>query len=209
MTLRKTTRSVLCLSVAMLLAISVTAFAGIPTAEAKSNKANGQPDFVAELVAEGTNNAKGHAWFWFDNDSDPTSLKYKIVLNKVDVDSDEDNPGNDKNPGKGLEYYVEKLHIHAAPNQIHDPEHLLNVIGPADDDDLNINGHVISGIWDDGDAPGVAPHHVHQTKTLTSQIAALCATETDVNVHLSEHDEYIRVLIVPNSDACSELFSTP
>ena len=85
MTSRKNTQSVLCLSIAVLLVISVTAFADLPNAEAKKDKANGQPDLIAELVAEGTNDAKGHAWFWFDNDSDPSSLTYKIVLNKVDV----------------------------------------------------------------------------------------------------------------------------
>ena len=206
MTSRKNTQSVLCLSIAVLLVISVTAFADLPNAEAKKDKANGQPDLIAELVAEGTNDAKGHAWFWFDNDSDPSSLKYKIVLNKVDVGSvGEDGTGNDKNKGKGLEYFVTKLHVHAAPGGVHSPEHLLNVIGPNDDDDMKISGHVISGIWDDDDAPGKAHHLSHQTKTLTSQIGALCAGNTDVNVHLSEHDEYIRGIIIPNSDACLNL----
>ena len=116
MTSRKNTQSVLCLSIAVLLVISVTAFADLPNAEAKKDKANDQPDLTAELVAEATNDAKGHAWFWFDNDSDPSSLKYKIVLNKVDVGSvSEDGTGNDKNKGKGLEYFVTKLHVHAAP----------------------------------------------------------------------------------------------
>ena len=209
MTLRKNKQSVLYISVVMLLAITVTAFVGLPSAEAKSDKSNGQPDFVAELVAEGTNDAKGHAWFWFDNDLDPTSLKYKIVLNKVDVGQVEDHTGTDKNKGKGLEYFVEKLHIHAAPGKEHSSEHLLNVIGPDDDRDLIINGHIISGIWDDDDAPGQAHHASHQTKALTNQIEPLCAGETDVNVHLNGENQFIRGLINPNSETCSNLFPNP
>ena len=174
---KKDTQSVLGISIAILFAISVTAFTDSPDAEAKSDKANGQPDLVATLVAEGTNDAKGHAWFWFDNDIDPTLLKYKVVLNKVDVGSvGNDGKGEDKNKGKGLEYFVEKLHVHAAPGGVHSPEHLLNVIGPTDDSDMKISGHVISGIWDDGDKTHDHHGHGHNTKTLTSQIEA-CVLE--------------------------------
>ena len=205
MTNQKNTRSILALSIAVLLAISVTMFSDMPVAEAKNNKTNGQPDLVATLVAEGTNNAKGHAWFWFDSDTNPTSLSYKVVLNKVDVGLiGDDGKGQDKNSGQGLEYFVEKLHIHAAPGGVHDPEHLLNVIGP-NDDDLRINGHVISGIWDDGDQTPNHHNPAHSTKTLTSQIEALCTGNTDVNIHLSEHGEYIRGIIVANSDVCENL----
>lgn len=203
---QKDTQSVLSISIAVLLAILVTAFTDMPNAEAKSDKANGQPDLVATLVAEGTNDAKGHAWFWFDNDSDPTSLKYKVVLNKVDVGSvNSDGKGDDKNKGKGLEYFVEKFHVHAAPGGIHSGEHLLNVIGPADDDDMKINGHVISGIWDDGDETPNHGGHGHNTKTLTSQVEALCIGNTDVNIHLSEHGGFIRGVIDTNSDTCEKL----
>ena len=203
---QKNKQSVLSISIVVLLAISVTMFASMPDAEAKNNKTNGQPDLVATLIAEGTNEAKGHAWFWFDNDFDPTSLTYKIVLNKVDVGSlGSDGKGQDKNNGQGLEYFVEKLHIHAAPGGVHDPEHLLNVIGPNDDKDLKINGHVISGIWDDGDETPNHHNPDHSTKTLTSQIEDLCTGNTDVNIHLSEHDEFIRGIIDTNSDTCVNL----
>ena len=137
--------------------------------------------------------------FWFNDNA--TELRYKIVLNKVDVGSN----GQDKNAGEGLEYYVTKLHIHAAPGGVHTPMHLFNIIGPADDSDLKIAGHTFSGIWDDDDAPGVAEHVPYQTKTLSSQIGALCTGNTDVNVHLNAENEFIRGIINANSDACSDL----
>ena len=111
----------------------------------------------------------------------------------------------DKNAGKGLEYYVKKIHIHAAPGGIHSGEHLLNVVGPNDDSDLKISGHTFKGIWDDGDY--THDHHGmgHNSKTLTSQIDALCNENTDVNVHLNGSDEYIRGQILKNTDACDDL----
>ncbi len=194
----KQNSTVLGLSIAAIFAISIIAISATPTAMAKSD-ANGQPDLVATLTAEGSNDAKGKALFWFNDDA--SELRYKIVLNKVDVGSN----GQDKNAGEGLEYYVTKLHIHAAPGGVHTPMHLFNIIGPADDSDLKIAGHTFSGIWDDDDAPGVAEHGHHQTKTLSSQIGALCTGNTDVNVHLSGSDEFIRGIIKVNSDTCSKL----
>jgi len=199
----KQNSTVLGLSIAAIFAITVIAISATPTAMAKSD-ANGQPDLVATLTAEGSNDAQGKALFWFNDDA--TELRYKIVLNKVDVGSvGDDGTGNDKNSGKGLAYYVTKLHIHAAPGGVHIGEHLLNVVGPTDDADLKIAGHTFSGIWDDGDA--TMDHHNmgHNSKTLTSQVAALCNGDTDVNVHLSGSGEFIRGIIETNSDTCSEL----
>ena len=197
----KQNSTVLGLSIAAIFAITVIAISATPTAMAKSD-VNGQPDLVATLTAEGSNDAQGKALFWFNDDA--SELRYKIVLNKVDVGSvGDDGTGNDKNSGKGLAYYVTKLHIHAAPGGVHSGEHLLNVVGPADDADLNITGHTFSGIWDDTDM--THDHHGHNSKTLTSQITALCNGDTDVNVHLSDSGEFIRGIIETNSDACSEL----
>lgn len=191
------------LSIAAIFAISVIAISATPTAMAKPD-ANGQPDLVAILTAEGTNDAKGKALFWFNDDA--SELQYKIVLNKVDVGSvDESGTGSDKNSGKGLAQYVTKLHIHAAPGGIHNSEHLLNIVGPTDDDDLKISGHTFSGIWDDSDATHDHHGHGHNSKTLTSQIEALCNGDTDVNVHLSQSGEFIRGIIETNSDTCSTL----
>jgi hypothetical protein len=194
----KQNSTVLGLSIAVIFAITIIAISATPTVMAKSDT-NGQPDLVAILIAEGSNDAKGKALFWFNDDA--SELRYKIVLNKVDVGSN----GQDKNAGEGLEYYVTKLHIHAAPGGVHTPMHLFNIIGPADDSDLKIAGHTFSGIWDDDDAPGVAEHVPHQTKTLSSQIGALCTGNTDVNVHLNAENEFIRGIINANSDACSDL----
>ena len=194
----KQNSTVLGLSIAVIFAITVIAISAVPDALAKPS-GNGQPDLIANLTAEGTNDAKGKAMFWFNDDA--TELRYKIILNKVDVGSE----GNDKNSGKGLEYFVTKLHIHAAPGGVHMGTHLLNIVGPADENDLNIAGHTFSGIWDDEDA--TMDHHGmgHNTKTLTSQVEALCNGDTDVNVHLNGSDEFIRGIIETNSNACSEL----
>jgi len=199
----KRNNTVLGLSIVAIFAITVIAISAVPDALAKPS-GNGQPDLIANLTAEGTNDAKGKAMFWFNDDK--TELRYKIVLNKVDVGSvDYDDPGEkgiDKNSGKGLAQFVTKLHIHAAPEGMHTGEHLLNVVGPADDDDLKIAGHTFSGIWDNGDAT-MDPHNMgHNTKTLTSQVEALCNGETDVNVHLNEHGEFIRGIITVHSDTC-------
>ncbi|MCV0393447.1 MAG: CHRD domain-containing protein [Nitrosopumilus sp.] len=199
----KQNNSVLGLSIVAIFAITVIAITAVPDALAKPS-GNGQPDLIANLTAEGTNDTKGKAMFWFNDDA--TELQYKIVLNKVDVGSvGEDGNGKDKNSGKGLEYYVTKLHIHAAPGGIHTGEHLLNIVGPIDDNDLKIVGHTFSGIWDDTDMTHDHHGHGHNTKTLTSQIDALCNRDTDVNVHLSGSDEFIRGVIDTNSDKCSEL----
>ena len=199
----KQNSTVLGLSIAAIFAITVIAISATPTAMAKSDT-TGQPDLVATLTAEGSNDAQGKALFWFNDDA--TELRYKIVLNKVDVGSvGDDGTGNDKNFGKGLAYYVTKLHIHAAPGGIHSGEHLLNVVGPADDADLKIAGHTFSGIWDDADMTHDHHGHGHNSKTLTSQITALCNGDTDVNVHLSGSGEFIRGIIETNSDTCSEL----
>ena len=191
----KSNNTILGLSIAAIFAVTIIGISTVPDALAKPS-GNGQPDFIANLTSEGTNDAKGHALFWFNDDA--TELRYKIVLNKVDVSSE----GNDKNSGKGLEYHVTKLHIHAAPGGIHSGEHLLNIVGPADEDDRKIAGHTISGIWDDGDA--TIDHHGigHNSKTLTSQIVALCNGDTDVNVHLNGSGEFIRGIIETNSDTC-------
>ena len=199
----KQNNTVLGLSVAAIFAIVVLTISQTPTAMAKSD-ANGQPDFIANLTAEGTNDAQGKALFWFNDDA--SELQYKIVLNRVDVGSvGESGTGTDKNYGNGLAQYVTKLHIHAAPGGVHTGEHLLNIVGPADDDQLKIAGHTFSGIWDDKDATHDHHGHGHNSKTLTSQIDALCNGDTDVNVHLSQSDEFIRGIIEPNSDACSNL----
>ena len=99
----KQNSKVLGLSIAAIFAITVIAISATPNAMAKSD-ANGQPDLVATLTASdgSSSDPKGKAMFWFDDDSDPTSVRYQIVLNKIDV--------ND-NKGKGLSEELEKIHI--------------------------------------------------------------------------------------------------
>ena len=112
----KQNNTVLGLSIAVIFAITVIAISAILNAMAKSD-ATGQPNLVATLIAEGSTDAQGKALFLFNDDA--FELRYKIVLNKVDIGSvGDEGTGYDKNYGKGLEYYVTKPHIHAAPRRI-------------------------------------------------------------------------------------------
>ncbi len=199
--------TVLGLSIAAILTVSIIAISAMPEAIAKPD-ANGKPDLVATLTtSEGSNgDPKGKAMFWFDDDSNPSSIRYQIVLNKIDV--------ND-NPGKGLEDLLEKVHVHYAPNGEHQAMHLYNILGPADDlDDGKIAGNTLSGVWDAADIDeDWAAHMHHSSKPLDATnpngntvLENLCTENTDVNVHLTDGDHpYIRGMIETNSDACENL----
>ena len=205
----KHSNAVLGLSIAAILTLSVIAISTMPIAMAKPD-GNGKPDLVAKLVGfdGSSSDAKGKAMFWFDDDSNPTTIRYQIVLNKLDV--------ND-NPGKGLDELLTKVHIHFAPNGEHTPMHLYNILGPADDiDDGKISGNALSGVWDAAD---ISPHwmmpdHIHHSsKPLTSMnpngntiLENLCTGNTDVNIHTDANASgSIRGIIEVNSDACSNL----
>ena len=198
------TKIVFGLTMAALMTISIIAISTVPSVFAKPS--DDEPDLIATLTAIGDHKGKGKAEFWFNDDTNPTELTYKIVFNKVDVGTeltnDEYENLKDKNNGKGLENHIEKIHIHYAPNGVHMSEHFFNIVGPNDDDDLKIAGHTISGIWDDGDATG---HHGHSTKPFTEKLQTLCEENTDVNVHLGEN-KVIRGQIYKNTDVCDDLF---
>lgn len=197
------------LFVVVILSISIIAVTAIPVAMAKPD-ANGKPDLVATLsgFVESSSDAKGKAMFWFDDDSNPTSIRYQIVLNKLDV--------ND-NSGKGLDELLTKVHIHYAPNGVHQGMHLYNILGPADDlDDGKIAGNVLSGVWDSADIDAdwmEAEHMHHSSKPLTAMnpngntiLENLCTGNTDVNIHTDVNsDGAIRGVIEKNSSACSNL----
>ena len=205
----KCNNTVLGLSIAAILAISVIAISAIPIAMAKPD-AKGQPDLVANLSGfdGSSSDAKGKAMFWFDDDSNPTSIRYQIVLNKIDV--------ND-NPGVGLDELLTKVHVHYAPDGVHQPMHIYNILGPADDlDDGKIAGNTLSGVWDaaDIDADWMEPGHIHHSsKPLTAMnpngntiLENLCNGNTDVNIHTDVgQGGAIRGVIEANSNACSNL----
>jgi len=172
------------ISIATLLAMSILEISTTPNAMAKPD-ANGQPDLIAELTGfdGSSSDAKGKAMFWFDDDSNPTSIRYQIVLNKLDV--------ND-NSGKGLDELLTKVHIHYAPNGVHQGMHLYNILGPADDqDDGKIAGNSLSGVWDAADVDEDWMDHIHHSsKPLDAAnpngntiLENLCTGNTDVNIH--------------------------
>lgn len=197
------------LSVAAILAVSLSIISVMPEVMANPN-ANGKPDLIAKLVSfdGSTSDAKGKAMFWFDDQSDPASIRYQIVLNKIDVNN---------NSGKGLDELLTKVHIHYAPNGVHDGMHLYNILGPSDDlDDGKITGNVLSGVWDEEDVDDdwmEAEHMHHSSKPLSAInpngntiLKNLCTGNTDVNIHTDVGASgAIRGVIVANSDACKNL----
>ena len=198
------TKSLTFAIVAALLVVSVAAVSEFQIAEAKKD-ANGKPDLVATLTGVTDSNAKGKAMFWFDDDSNPTSITYQIVLNKIDVNG---------NPGKGLDELLTKVHIHYAPLTVHQGMHLYNILGPADDlDDGKIAGNTLSGVWDAADIVVLPPTH-HSSKPLTAMnpngntiLKNLCTENTDVNIHTDVYPTAgaIRGIIEANTDACANL----
>ena len=201
MNTKKTT--LLGLSIGAIFVVMVLA-TSVPLAEAKSN---GQPDLVATLTGfdGSTSDAQGHAWLWFDDDVNPTEVRYKIVLNKMDV--------ND-NTGKGLDELLTAIHIHFAPGGVHTGMHLFNVIGPNDDADLKIAGHTVRGNWDPSDiSPHWMDHMHHSSKPLDAVLPngqtvlqALCGGNTDFNIHSDVNGGgAIRGVIQANSDACDNI----
>jgi len=203
----KYNNTVLGLSIATIVTISVIAISAMPTAMAKPD-ANGQPDLVAKLISfdGSSSDAKGKAMFWFDDDSNPTSIRYQIILNKIDV--------ND-NSGKGLDELLTKVHIHFAPNGEHQAMHLYNILGPADDlDDGEIAGNTLSGVWDAADIDDDWMENMHHSsKPLTAMnpngntiLENLCTGNTDVNIHTDVGASgAIRGVIEANSNACTIL----
>ncbi len=162
---------------------------------------------VATLTGVSGSDAKGKAMFWFDDDSDPTAIRYQVVLNKIDV--------ND-NPGKGLDELLTKVHIHYAPNGVHMGMHLYNILGPADDlDDGKIAGNTLSGVWDEADVWEHWMHHMHHSSKPLDAVNPngntilenLCTGNTDVNIHTDAYPAAgsIRGIIEANSDACADL----
>lgn len=202
-------------------AVSVASFFAITAGLVLNNNAfadyEEEPDLMAVLEAGGDYKGKGVAYFWFDDDADPESLRYKIVLNHVKTmgDMEELALGGPADPGtKGKKGWdeVHMIHVHYAPDGVHNPNHLLNVYDhmmmsdpKKTDADLKITGQVYHGVWSDEDYFTGFDGDSWSDK-LSENIENLCNGDVDVNVHLGTHMNYIRGQIYPYSDACSELF---
>ena len=207
-------KKILGISIAAILAISAVSLSALPEAFAKNDFA-GKPDFVAVIDTPANphhyNGEKGLAMFWVDADSmeDPDMrIAYKIILQKIDVGEttvDEDptkQVGNDKNSGKGLATYLWKLHIHPAPDGVHDAsKHYLNIVGPTDDDELKIAGHTLTGVWDKDDWQDLG-NDLHESNDPVEVIAEMCSSDIDINVHSEVHHTQVRGQLIPTSDFC-------
>lgn len=178
-----TTKLLLGLSLAAVLAIATISITDTPWAVADDGKKkfNKKPDFKANLDSDQTvppepNDATGQAKFWFSKDK--TELKYKIKVDGLDLDGF-------VTPGVAGDD-VTKVHLHNAPPGVAGA-HVLNVykLPSQDDKDLVIKPFdgILKGIWDDGDEnPIAAP-----TKKLSEVLDELCAGNLYVNVHTVDH----------------------
>jgi len=189
------------ISIAAILSLSIIAIGVIPQAIADKD----EPDLIAilEPVEGASENGKGKAFFWINEDQ---SLSYSIVLNHVILPGDSEKGKAPDDKGKNAWDDVEAIHVHRAPDGVHAAEHLLNIIGPADDDDMKIAGQTVHGLWDSDDDPGAPPMQLHQTKEITEVLGDICDEQTDVNIHLHPSG-FLRGQILVNSNACEDLFS--
>lgn len=187
------------ISIATILSLSITVMGILPQAIADED----EPDFIAilEPIEGASEKASGKAYFWITGNEE---LKYRIFLNKVQVGIEHHTEEESEEKGKKAWSEVHAIHIHRATGGEHQTEHLLNIIGPEDDDNMKIAGQTVHGLWDDDDAPGSMGMESHQTKKISETLDDVCAENTDVNVHLDTG--YLRGQIYQNSDVCSGLF---
>jgi hypothetical protein len=185
------------LSIAAILSLSIVAIGVIPQAIADED----EPDFIAVLepIEGASEKASGKAYFWITEDEE---LKYRIFLNKVQLGVEHHVEEETEEKGKKAWSEVHSIHVHSYFSGQHQHEHLLNIIGPQDDDDMKIAGQTVHGLWDDSDAP--ADPGMVDTNPISETLEQICDEESDVNVHLDTG--FLRGQILKNSDACSELF---
>lgn len=214
------------LAITAILAISVIAISVMPEAEAKKDhdeknkfkdiKKNlkkylkGKPDFAAWIntpnIPDHYNGEKGVAMFWVKGKGDNMKIHYKVILHKIGIgEIGEDGTGQAPDR-KRYPHYVWKLHVHPAPDGVHDAsQHYLNIVGPDDDSQLKIKKHTYSGKWDNRDAENSKAHMLlHKTRPPASVIDEMCSGDTDINVHTESHLQ-IRGFIVPTSNFCDKL----
>ena len=177
------TNTVLGLSIAALLAISIVSITTLPDAFAKKQPT---PDFEAKLqgkqqtVPEERGTGHGKASFWFTENGD---LAYTIEVSKnfAVTWNGETSKGNG-DP-------ITKIHLHnQVPGQA--GPHVLNIFGlPSEDDgnlDVDVDARTFSGIWDDLDAndlnpPGPSPN---DSIALSDAMDELLACNLYVNLHI-------------------------
>jgi len=211
------TKTLLGITIAGILAISVASFSGIQDAFAAKPVATGKPDFIANFETledpEGEYNGQSfRAMFWVEGEGENMQIAYKVIFNKIDVGEFAEakpNLGKDGNSGKGLTHFLWKLHVHPAPGGVHDSsEHYLNIVGRADDGDIKIAGKSLMGIWDKDDFQTL-PNQLHQSVPPNTVINEICSEDTDINVHLQnengDSELEIRGQLIPNSDFCDSL----
>ena len=197
-------KSLLGVSIAMILAISIVA---ISTAEDVIAKQGPESDFEAKLqgfqqtVPTEKGTGHGKAKFWFVDGGD--ALKYEINLSNNYIVT----WNGETSKGSGGDT-ITKIHLHDNVPGVAGP-HVLNVFGaPSEDDDdldVDVDTRTFTGKWDDGDAndldpPGPSPN---DSVTFSDKISELCDGNLYVNIHSVEHGPgTLRGQIIPVSDAC-------
>jgi hypothetical protein len=204
--------------------------AAFQSVEAAKPNALGKPDFIAKLNSSGLpgsqSDAIGQAQFWFDEDGNgDLTLKYNIMLHKMTW---QDDP-----KGAAADEILTKMHVHYAPNGVHNPVHLFNIMGPENDTLERVivetpGNIIVMGEWDNDESnlicPSVDNHHhfIHSSKTFDCEmkydatefpagndktvLENLCSGQTDLNIHTNlPGSGAVNGILVPKSDACDEL----
>lgn len=196
-------KSLLGVSVAMILAISVVAI----SAQEVNAKQGPEPDFEAKLqgfqqtVPTEKGTGHGKAKFWLVEDG--TALKYEIELsnNYIVTWNGQTSKGNGGDT-------ITKIHLHNNVPGVAGP-HVLNIFGAPSEDDADLNVDVdartFTGKWDDGDANDLPPAgpSPNDSVAFSDKKSELCAGNLYVNIHSVEHGPgTLRGQIIPVSDAC-------
>jgi len=208
----KNNNTVLGLSIAAILAISIVSVTALPDAFAKQVPA---PDFEAKLqgkqqtVPEERGGGHGKASFWLIEEANEPALQYTIEVSK-NLYIEE---------AKGTGDLITKIHLHSQDPGVAGP-HVLNIFGAPSEDDKHLtvdkDARTFSGIWDDGDAfdvgsNGRTPNDsvaLNDFDTLTGQIPldGLCDGKLYVNIHSEKHGPgALRGQIISISDACENI----
>lgn len=180
--------------------------------------ADTQTKFYATLSSDQLDNpvagtvASGNAEFLLTEPDAPggaVTLSYNIVLNGLDLDSD-NHDGND----------VWGIHLHLAPTGSTGP-HALNIYGLPRQDDAEMTSdparHTLQGVWDDDDENllpmnpllPIGPGNIHMSssRALSDMLDALKSEQILLAVHSwGQAGEPViggRLLVVPEPGSCA------
>lgn len=198
------TRSLLTVSIAAILSLTLTSFTEIPSAVADEDDGDEDKHFWKKILKFEKNphfestqcfvttagqgqlgadaDCQVNAWFSKNGDE----LKYRIKIDGMDITGSDGDVSDD----------VGKLHFHKAMSFMPSgepmgPQHVLNIYKQPRQDDRDLvirpTEGILKGVWDDGDAFLEGPLD-DQTQKLTEMHEDLCTENIFLMVHGTEVD---------------------